>query len=141
MISVSKTLILDTGPLVAYLDASEKHHEWATAVLAQTYGRIVTCEAVVAEAWHLLRRIPIGRQAVLELLSQKLLEIDFDLSAEIRTVQQLAVRYKNVPMSLADACLVRMSEIHNAPICTLDSDFKIYRRFTRRQIEVVSPQA
>jgi uncharacterized protein len=138
---VSKILILDTGPLVAFIDASERNHEWATGVMAETYGRIVTCEAVIAEAWHLLRRIPIARQAVLDLLSQKLLEIDFDLAAEIRTVQQLAVRYKNVPMSLADACLVRMSEIHNAPICTLDSDFRIYRRFTRRQIEVIVPES
>ena len=51
-------------------------------------------------------------------------------------------RYANVPMSLADACLVRILErTENGSIMTLDSDFHVYRQGRRRTIRVLSPQS
>lgn len=55
-------------------------------------------------------------------------------------MRDLMVRYSNVPMSLADACLVRLAEITRL-VCTLDSDFKIYRAHRGRTIELLAPQA
>lgn len=55
--------------------------------------------------------------------------IDFRLGAEVNRIRELMKRYRNVPMSLADACLVRMNElIPGSTILTLDSDFQIYRK-------------
>ena len=66
--------------------------------------------------------------------------VDFDLSGEIKAVKQLMSKYENVPMSLADACLVRMTEIEKtSQIITLDQDFNIYRRFDRQHIPVLMP--
>jgi uncharacterized protein len=48
-------------------------------------------------------------------------------------------RYANVPMSLADACLVRLAELTSLPICTFDADFAIYRAHSRRPLTVISP--
>ena len=49
-------------------------------------------------------------------------------------------KYANVPMSLADACLIRMSEMEkNSQIITLDRDFNVYRRFDRQQVPVLMP--
>ena len=65
----------------------------------------------------------------MRLLEKKEILVDFDLSAEISHVVELLRRYKNVPMSVADACLVRMSELHtDCLIFSTDTDFNIYRR-------------
>lgn len=133
-------VIADAGPLVAYLDRSDQHHEWAVATFAQLTAPLLTCEAVMAEAWHLLRRGRINPDHLLALVKQGALTVQFDFSSEIDSVRLLIQRYTNVPMSLADACLVRMSELHDASrIMTVDSDFIVYRRHGRRTIPLLSP--
>jgi predicted nucleic acid-binding protein len=63
------------------------------------------------------------------------------LSAEVKAVKALMKKYSNVPMSLADACLVRMSEqIENAVIFTTDSDFHIYRKNGKKKIDLIIPE-
>ncbi|MFM2055996.1 MAG: hypothetical protein RLY71_381 [Pseudomonadota bacterium] len=55
-------------------------------------------------------------------------------------VQTLFKRYDNIPASLADACLVRMSEMYPASrVFTLDSNFHIYRQHGRRVIPLIRP--
>ncbi len=82
-----------------------------------------TCEAVIAEASYLLKAINNGQQTLLAFIEQGFLQIDFSLSAEIAEVQALMQKYADVPMDLADACLVRMSEqTEGSTIFTLDSD-------------------
>ena len=71
---------------------------------------------------------------MLELLERRLVIPDFSLVGELRAVGQLLRRYQSVPMSLADACLVRMAELHHgAFVLTLDGDFRIYRKHRRQQ--------
>jgi len=99
-----------------------------------------TCEAVVAEAFHLLRRLPQARTAILEMMAAGVLKVPFLLSEQSREVLVLVSRYADVPMSLGDACLVRMSEL--VPECvvfTLDSDFRVYRRHKRQKILLLIP--
>jgi len=133
-------VIADAGPLVAYLDRSDQHHEWAVATFAQLIAPLLTCEAVMAEAWHLLRRGRINPDHLLALVKQGALTVQFDFSSEIDSVRLLIQRYTNVPMSLADACLVRMSELHDASrVMTVDTDFIVYRRHGRRTIPLLSP--
>ena len=101
---------------------------------------VYTCESVISEACFLLRNIEGGSIAVAELIERELVVIDFDLSGEIQAVKKLMSKYANVPMSLADACLIRMTEIEkNSQIITLDQDFNVYRRFNRQQVPVLMP--
>ncbi|MFN8526768.1 MAG: PIN domain-containing protein [Chloroflexota bacterium] len=133
-------LIADTGLLVAYLDRRELHHRWGVACARDSAAPWLTCDAVVAEAWYLLRRLPVGQSALLEMVEVGVLDIPFSLQGEVRAVKALCDRYQNVPMSLADACLVRMSELYDDhAVGTLDSDFRIYRRHARRPIRLVTP--
>ncbi len=68
------------------------------------------------------------------------LVVSFALGEEVDTIIRLMKRYANVPMSLADACLVRMTEMHTkSELLTLDSDFKIYRKNGRQVIPTILP--
>jgi len=137
---VRGNVIVDAGPLVALLERRGRHHEWAKQHFSSLEPPLLTCEAVLAEACHLVRRLPDGIPSVLEALSRGLLVIALDLERESQAVAQLVTRYQEVPMSLADACLVRMSELHSESIVmTLDSDFRIYRQHGRRVIRTITP--
>jgi predicted nucleic acid-binding protein len=138
---MQKDVILDTGVLVAFLMPSDKHHHWAVSSLQAAKYPVLTCEAVLTEACFLLQRIQSGREKVLQLVKKGYIQIPFCLSDEIEQIENLMQRYQSVPMSLADACLVRMSEIYNqTSVLTLDSDFRIYRKNRNQEIPVIMPE-
>jgi predicted nucleic acid-binding protein len=134
-------ILADTGPLVAYLDSSDRDHVWARENFMQITRPLLTCEAVIAESLFLLRRGGIEPDGLLNLIRRGLLVPKFDLAQKIEAIQQLIKTYRNIPMSLADACLVRMAEIHqNSKVMTLDSDFVVYRKSRRKVIPLVRPE-
>jgi predicted nucleic acid-binding protein len=133
-------LIVDTGPLVALLSRRDRHHSWTVAVVADAPAPLLTCEAVLAESAWLLRHVPGGVDVILELLRRQALAVAFALGSNVDRVAGLTHTYRNVPMSLADACLVRMSEsMPKARVLTFDGDFRVYRRFDRRIVPVLMP--
>jgi predicted nucleic acid-binding protein len=135
---VTATLLLDTGPLVALLNPSEPRHAWSQQAL-NVRSRVLTCEAVLSEAFFLLRKSDAASHALRELLKEETLELA-PLAAEMRQVLRLMERYRSVPMSFADACLVRLSEtLPGAVVATLDSDFHVYRRNGRQVIPLLTP--
>src|SRR5438874_1260395 len=97
-----------------------------------------TCEPVLTEACYLLSTLPGGSESVLKMLETGAVRITIHLEAELTPIKTLMTRYRNVPMSLADACLVRMSELNaSAVVLTLDSDFTIYRKHSRHIVPVI----
>ena len=133
-------VVIDTGPLIALLNRRDRHHAWVREVLDAVEPPIFTCEAVVSKACFLLARIDGGPDAVLELIASDVVKIDFRMPAEIAAVRGLMRKFKNVPMSLADACLVRMTELDaQSVVVTLDSDFRVYRRNRRQIIPTIMP--
>jgi predicted nucleic acid-binding protein len=137
---MKQQVIMDTGPLVAFLNSRDKYHDWAKAQWAQVQPPLLTCEAVVSEACFLLREWSKGSSSVFELLERKVVEISFCLADNIVPVSALLKKYGNVPVSLADACLVRMAELYDrSSIITLDADFQIYRKHKRRIIPLLTP--
>jgi len=100
----------------------------------------LTCEAVITEACFLLRNVYRGEEEVMNLLETEILHIPFCLSDEVVAIRQFLIRYQSVPMSLADACLVRMAELYSeCSVLTLDSDFNIYRKNRDRLIATITP--
>ncbi|MCP5532063.1 MAG: PIN domain-containing protein [Akkermansiaceae bacterium] len=133
-------IIVDTGPLVAYLDRSDHDHPWAKDQFMSQTDPLLTCEAVIAETLFLLGRGGIAPDGLLALVERDLVIPEFSLRPEIEAVSKLMRTYRDTPMSLADACLVRMSEIHESSlIMTLDSDFTVYRKSRRRIVPVIMP--
>ena len=133
-------VLADTGPLVAYLDRSDRDHAWAKDAFIRLTRPLLSCEAVVAESLFLLRRGGIDPDALLDLIRRGVVVVEFSLAAEIAAIQKLMKTYRDVPMSLADACLVRMAETHQrSTVMTLDSDFMIYRKSRRQAIPLLRP--
>jgi predicted nucleic acid-binding protein len=139
---VKEAVIADTGPLVAFLVRSALHHCWACEVMATLQPPLLTCEPVLAEAAHLLRRHGCDVDPLLALVERGVIDISFSVESELASVRQLMRRYRDQPMSLADACLVRLSELHDRPrVWTFDSDFRIYRRLSRLVIPTRMPDS
>lgn len=137
-----RQVLLDTGPLVALIDKRDQYHAWATTTVATLPAPFLTCESVISEACFLLSRVTNGKNAVVGMVKAGHLKISFDLESEIDRVGELLIRYQSVPMSLADACLVRMSELFSeSTVLTLDNDFTIYRRNTNQTIPVIMPES
>lgn len=136
---MSRATLVDTGPLVAFLSAGDQHHEWAGHAFDALSGRLLTCEAVISEASFLIGRGRQRRAVVLELAERMGIELQ-PLGPELRSLRQLMDKYASVPMSFADACLVRMADHHpTAVVMTCDADFRIYRRSNRRVINTLMP--
>lgn len=137
---MSERAIVDTGPLVALFDADDEFHDWAVEAFGSLRAPLLTCEPVIAESHHLLRYAPDAQDRILEWLGRGALVLPFALGADSAAVRRHMRRYRSVPMSLADACLVRMAEIHaDHAVCTLDGDFRVYRKDGGAEIPVVMP--
>jgi predicted nucleic acid-binding protein len=137
---VKENVILDTGPLVAFLNRRDRFHNWALEHWDQIQPSMLTCEAVISEACFLLRGTGSGIDSVMQLIQRKIITISFQLDKHIEPVKRLLLKYRTIPISLADACLIRMSELHpDSRIFTLDSDFNLYRKNRRRIIPAIMP--
>ena len=135
-----RQVIVDTGILVALIDRQDQYHDWALEQLSSISPPLLTCEAVISEAWFLLGRVRNGRKALFLLLEQAQVSIEFDLNAEQVAVIALMRRYQSVPASVADAELVRMAELYpQSSVFTLDSDFQIYRKNRNTPIPLITP--
>ncbi len=138
--SSSPAVLLDTGPWVALHCRDDNHHAWAREQFAAIAGPLISCEAVVAETCFLLARGGHDPAKALALVSRGVVRLGMALGDEITAVQALFERYDNVPASLADACLIRLSELfQRSRVLTLDSDFHIYRRHGRKVIPLIRP--
>ncbi len=138
---MKRVVLLDTGPLVAFLHRRDQYHQWAVEQFGRIDPPMYTCEPVLTEACYLLAALPGGSESVLRMLEIGAVRIPLHLEAELTQIKTLMTRYRNVPMSLADACLVRMSELNaEGVVLTLDSDFVIYRRHGRHIVPVIMPK-
>jgi len=135
---MARNVLVDAGFLVALLSRRDSHHRWAVTQAPDHALPWRTCEAVLSEAFHLLGAG--GAPALGAMLRRRALITAFDLDNDVESVLKLLQKYANVPMSLADACLVRMSETLPDPIIlTTDSDFRIYRRHSRQMVPCLLP--
>lgn len=129
--------IADTGFLVAFVNANDRHHAWARAVAGRVTDPLLTCEAVLAEAAFHLQDSAI----VLALVREGLVTLAFDCRDHLEHLNRLAVRYADRRPDFADLCLVRMSEVYpRYPVVTIDvGDFSVYRRNKREAIPLLCP--
>jgi uncharacterized protein len=132
------SVVADAGFLVALLSRRDARHGWALAQAAEHAPPWLTCEAVLVESFYLLGID--GAGALITLLRRGEVVVSFELGRDQESVLVLMEKYAAVPMSLADACLVRMTETHPDPIVlTTDSEFRVYRRHGRRIVPCVTP--
>ncbi len=135
-----KRVIVDTGPLVAYFDRDSEFHDWTREQFTQLSDPLFSCQPVLTETLFLLKRGGIDLDLVLALVERGELICTFDVHAEIAAIRKLLRKYRDLPATLADICLVRMSEFDGESVVfTLDRDFLVYRRNGRQAIPLLAP--
>ncbi len=137
---MGRAAIADTGPLVAFFDRGERHHAWAAEHVRELSVPLLVCEPVLAETMYLLSGLPRAQDALFELLENGALRVGFQLEEQVPALRALHRKYRDRPMSLADACIVRMAELFDRhEVLTLDSDFSVYRKHGREPIALIQP--
>lgn len=135
---MAANVLVDAGFVVALLSSRDTHHGWAVAQAQQFAPPWTTCEAGLSEAFHLVGVR--GAPGVSALLRRGSVLVAFELARHVEPVLKLMQKYSDVPMSLADACLVRMTETLGDPVVlTTDADFRVYRRHSRHVVPCVTP--
>src|SRR6266446_2199899 len=133
-------IIVDTGPLVAYFNRRDRWHRWVVDQMAALNPPLVTCEPVLTEACFLIQRAGGRPVDLVRKVAQRNLEIGLDLVDDASAIESLMQRYADTPMSLADACLVRLTErLPDCRLFTLDADLEHYRRNGRHLIPLLHP--
>ena len=136
---MARSVLVDAGFLVALLSRRDFHHRWAAQQASESSLPWYTCEAALSEAYHLLGVQ--GAPRLSAMLLRRAVVVRFNLDHNREAVGTLIRKYASVPMSLADACLVRMSETAADPvILTTDSDFRVYRRHSRLIVPCIVPR-
>ena len=135
-----RVAIVDTGPLVAFLDRAERHHRWTEEQIRGLDAPLLVCEPVLAEAMFLLSRLPRAQEALFDLIANDAIRVAFQVSEHLAPLRALHRKYRDRPISLADACVVRMAELFERHLVfTLDSDFSVYRRNGREPLDLIFP--
>ena len=131
--------LLDTGPLVALLSKHDSHHSRAKRLISESLPPFRCCEAVLAEACFLMRKVHrSGPSEVIALGRKGVYQVSISVEEHWNNVESLLRKYRDRPISLADACLIRCAEIHQeARILTFDSDFSIYRWGRNKRFELL----
>ena len=135
---MAASILVDSSFLVALLSRREADHRWADEQAQRLPPPWVTCEAVISEASYLLGVR--GTRSLFGLLHRGAVVCSYRFADDVEAISKLLEKYQDVPMSFADACLVRMTEIINDPVLlTTDADFRIYRRYGRQVVPCVLP--
>ncbi len=136
----SPIILADSGPLVALHNRKDKHHLWALNRFREFSEPLCTTECVLTEVLHLLRKVPRSTARLLGQWQHGLLRASFSAEAEKTSLLALMRRYSDLPISFADASLIRLTEIHaHSVVWTLDGHFRVYRRHGRQAIPLITP--
>lgn len=132
-------ILIDAGPLVALVDASDQHHRRCAHALRTIREPLLTVWPAIAEALYLLLDLPRAREAVLEMLERRVVGIAVLDSLDLPRIRELMRKYANRPMDLADAALVRVAERDGIEtVFTVDEkDFGVYRINGRRRFKLL----
>lgn len=123
------TVLIDAGPLVALIDRSDRHHQACKQALTSIRAPMGTVWPAFTEAIYLLRSSARAQRALWDMINVgavRLLELGHDDCPRMR---ELMWKYRDLPMDLADAALVRVAERDQLKrVFTIDRhDFEIYR--------------
>jgi hypothetical protein len=133
-------VLVDAGPLVALLDQADPEHEECVATLKTLHDPLITVWPAFAEAMYLLGRSWRGQKALWSRLETEALALAPLDETDAPRMRELMEKYRDLPMDLADAALVRVAERESlTEIFTLDrKHFSIYRPGRRRRFSIVS---
>ena len=132
------SVLVDAGPLVAVIDRTDIHHRRCAAALDTLHDPLLTVWPAFTEAMYLLRYDRRDQRALWDMIGAGGLIFAELGPADCPRMRELMWKYRDLPMDLADAALVRVAERDGVRrIFTIDrKDFEVYRphRFARFEI-------
>ena len=133
-----KKILIDSGPLIALFDASDKHHYEAKKFIKTNKYPLITTIASITETLHLLDFNRNAQIDFLEWVQRGAVEIYSIENNAFQRIKELTVKYRDLPMDFADSCLVYLAEqLKLNTIATIDRDFTIYRIGRRKKFTVI----
>jgi predicted nucleic acid-binding protein len=134
------TTLVDTSFFVALYNKREAAHHLCVETYEAIDSQLVTCEACITEALHILGHASTAVGSIFTSIEQGALEVPFHIGSEVREVAQLMRKYADTECDFADACLIAMADqLNTGDILTLDSDFKHYRWRRTRKFNMLVP--
>lgn len=123
-----KKILIDSGPLIALFDSSDKYHSKAIEFIKSNKLQLITTIASITETLHLLDFNRNAQIDFLEWVSRGAVEISNIENSDFERLKELTEKYRDLPMDFADSCLVLLAEkLSINTIATIDRDFSIYR--------------
>lgn len=123
-----KRTLIDSGPLIALFDRNDKYHLASVKFIKDNNSELITTLASVTETLHLL---DFNRSAQIDFLgwvNAGAVTLEPIASEDLQRIKELTIKYSDLPMDFADACLVFLGEKFNInEIATIDRDFDVYR--------------
>lgn len=133
-----KKILIDSGPLIALFDASDKYHNEAIKFIKSNTYPLVTTLASVTETLHLLDFNRNAQIDFIEWIHKGSVEVHNIENSDFGRLKELTDKYRDLPMDFADSCLVYLAEKLNLnTIATIDRDFSIYRIQGRRKFKII----
>ena len=133
-----KKILIDSGPLIALFDSSDKYHQEAVDFIKTNKYPLATTLASITETLHLLDFNRNAQIDFLEWVHRGAVEIHNFENSDFKRLRELTEKYRDLPMDFADSCLVYLAEKLNLnTIATIDRDFTIYRIQGRRKFKIV----
>lgn len=133
-----KQILIDSGPLIALFDASDKYHHEAVNFIKTNKYPLVTSLASITETLYLLDFNRNAQIDFLEWVHRGAVEIHNIERDDFERIRELTIKYRDLPMDFADSCLVYLAEKLNLnTIATIDRDFTIYRIQGRRKFKII----
>lgn len=133
-----KNILIDAGPIIALFNRKDKYHNRVTEYLKRYTGKLITTWPVITETSHMLDFNVNAQIAFLEWINRGGVEV-FEISVnKIKRIIEITIKYKDIPMDLADASLIIVSEETGIKeILTIDNDYYIYRTIKKEMIKNV----
>lgn len=133
-----KSVLLDTGMIVALLDPTDSYHTRCSDAMADIGAPLVTCETVIAESCYLLRRVEGAVEAILHSVATREFLVPISLADAAIPVRRVMAKYRDRQIDLADAFLIHLAdEFDTGDILTVDRDFRVYRWGRNNQFQVL----
>lgn len=133
-----KKILLDSGPLIALFDASDKYHSDSVNFIKTNKFPLITTIASVTETLHMLDFNRNAQIDFIEWVHRGAVEIQNIENNDFGRLKELTEKYRDLPMDFADSCLVYLAEKLNLnTIATIDRDFSIYRIKGRRKFKII----
>jgi len=133
-----KKILIDSGPLIALFDSSDKYHQDAVSFIKANKYSLVTTIASITEVLHLLDFNRNAQIDFLEWVHRGAVEVHNIENSDFKRLKQLTEKYRDLPMDFADSCLVYLAEkLSLNTIATIDRDFSIYRIQGRRKFKTI----